>query len=101
MTLYRTIRHSEPTDPPPKPMSDTMKIAIVAVALISLVIVARVMDYHYETQSAAFSIESCVAVDLIRGEIKYTPTRRCSLVVKAFKAGRQSTLGLSVIPESK
>jgi len=101
MTLHRTSKCHEPVDPPVRSMSDTMKITLVAVSLIFLVVVARIMDNHYQTQSAAFPIETCVSVDLVHGEIGYTMTSRCALVVKAFKAGRQSTIGLPAVPESQ
>ena len=101
MALHRTPRRSESVDPPVRSISDTQKIVLVAVSLIFLVIVARIMDHRYQTQSAAFPIETCVSVDLVHGEIGYTLTPRCSLVVKSFKAGRLSTLGLPAVPEPK
>lgn len=66
-----------------------------AVFLAVLVVWCRLADHRYQTQCESFPIESCVTVDLTRGEISYVLSDRCLLVVKAFKAGRQSALALT------
>ena len=73
-------------------MSNTVKYTICLLGLAALLIVCRAMDYRFQMQAGEFSIESCVQVDLVRGEIGYVQDTRCMLVVKAFKAGRQSAM---------
>jgi len=68
--------------------------AICTLAIVALIIGCRIMDYRYQTMSEQFPIETCVQVDLVRGEIGYVQSTRCTLVVKAFKAGRQSAMVL-------
>ena len=58
--------------------------------LAVLVVWCRLADHRFQMQCESFPIESCVTVDLSRGEISYVLADRCLLVVKAFKAGRQS-----------
>lgn len=71
--------------------SKRVQYALCVVFFVALLIFCRVMDHHYQTQSEDFPIESCVTVDLVHGEIDYVLSTRCLLVVKAFKAGREST----------
>jgi hypothetical protein len=70
-------------------MSNTVKYTICLLCLAALLIVCRAMDYRFQMQAGEFPIESCVQVDLVRGEISYAQDTRCMLVVKSFKAGRQ------------
>jgi hypothetical protein len=65
-----------------------------ALFLAALVVWCRLADHRYQMQCESFPIESCVTVDLARGEIAYVLADRCLLVVKAFKAGRLSAMAL-------
>jgi len=71
-------------------MSRTSHYILCFLFMAALLIVCRLFDYRYQSQCEEFPIESCVTVDLVHGEIAYQITPRCLLVVKAFKAGRQS-----------
>jgi hypothetical protein len=75
-------------------MSRTKHYALCFLFMATLLIVCRLLDYRYQSQCEEFPIESCVTVDLVHGEIAYQITPRCLLVVKAFKAGRQSAKAL-------
>ena len=66
-------------------------------ALVGLIGWCRWLDIQFQSTSASFPIESCVRVDLNNGVLEYEMTSRCALVVKSFKAGRQSA---SVLKES-
>ena len=75
-------------------MSRRVQYALCVLAIVALIVGCRIMDHRFQTMSEQFPIETCVQVDLVHGEIGYVQSTRCALVVKAFKAGRQSATAL-------
>lgn len=75
-------------------MSSTTKYILIALSLAGLILTCRILDHRYQLAAEGFPIDTCVKVDLVRGEIEYELSDRCLLVVKAFKAGRQSAVVL-------